>query len=144
MSRIAGGHVVERGPEIGLLALALVERAGTATDAAEVEAQHRAADARQTLGSLVDRLGVHRPAKLRMRVGEDNCRALTCVPVAGWSKQRFERARRADQVCKGGHASVLVGTGSKKPGDDVGEVLRPRDHADMAGPLHLLRTALPE
>ena len=71
-ARIARRHVVERRREVRLLAVALIERAVAPADAAEVEAQHGAAEARQPLGALEHRLRVHRAAELRMRVGEDD------------------------------------------------------------------------
>src|SRR5262249_16129366 len=66
--RIARRHEVERGPEIRLLADAVVERSGAAADAAEIESQHGAADSREALRALEHGLGVHRAALLRMRV----------------------------------------------------------------------------
>ena len=69
---IARGHEVERGAEVVHLAAPVVERARARADAAEVEAQHGAADARQRLRRLVHRLRVHRAAVLRMRMREDD------------------------------------------------------------------------
>ena len=71
---IARVHVVEGRAEVGLLAVALVEHAGARADAAKVEPQHRAADAREPFRALEDGFRVHRPALLRMRVGEDDGR----------------------------------------------------------------------
>ena len=55
------------GAEIVLLARTVVERAGAPSDAAEVEAQHGAADPAQRLRRLIHDLRVHRAAVLRMR-----------------------------------------------------------------------------
>ena len=57
--------------------IAVVEAPGARADAAEVEAQHGAADPRQRLRRLIDHLGVHRAAELRMRMREDDRRAET-------------------------------------------------------------------
>src|SRR6185503_9139946 len=65
-------HEIEAGAKIVRLARAIVEAAGARTDAAEIEAKHGAADAIQGLGGLIDDLGVHRAALLRVRMREDD------------------------------------------------------------------------
>ena len=111
-------HEVERRAEVVHLAAALVERAGARADAAEVEAQHRAADPRQRLRRLIHRLRVHRAAVLGCGCANTTaartpsaCPALTqavsadrCRPAAGSSSSASSRpagpaiSRSADQA----------------------------------------------
>ena len=68
--RILRGHEIDGGAVVVDLAAPFVPRAGAAADAAEVEAQHGAADAGQRLGRLKHDLGVHRAALRRQRMSE--------------------------------------------------------------------------
>ncbi len=105
-ARIAPGQVVERGAEVRHLSLALVERAGAAADAAEVEAEHRAADPGQPLGSLVDGFRVHRSAELRVRMGEHDGGPGRGVLRERLLDQGLETSGGAGQIAKSGHARI--------------------------------------
>ena len=94
--RIARVHEVERRAEVFDFADALVERAGAQADAAEIESQHRAADARQAFRALEDGFRVHRAALLRMRVREDDGRARSGDLRVG-IEQGLERSRGPPQ-----------------------------------------------
>jgi len=82
---------VERGRGVRQLALAVIERALAAPDAAEVKPQHRKVPVHEGVVALVDDLVVHRAAELRMRVQHDgdrrvllSCRVVPALdPAAG-------------------------------------------------------------
>ena len=78
--RVDGLRPVERGGGVGEFALAVVERALAAADAAEIEPQHREIAVRERIVELIDDLVVHRAAELRMRVQHDGerCVLLPC------------------------------------------------------------------
>ena len=87
-------HEVERRPEVVHLAGAVGERAGASSRAAEVEAQHGAADAGERLRGLIDDLRVHRAAVLGVRMREDDRRSKTGRRRRGrLVEQRFQAAR---------------------------------------------------
>ena len=86
-----------------------VERAGAQSDAAEVEAQHGAADPRQRFGRLVHDLRVHRPAIQRVRMREDDGRAQG-LPAAG-----FDQAVSVDAAAVAGSSSS-ASSGPTGPG----------------------------
>ena len=94
-------HVVESRREIFLLPFPLVEGALAVANAAEVEPEHRAPNAREALRAPIHHLGVHRPAELRMRVREHDrgsdragarCRLFWSV------EKRLEETSRADEI----------------------------------------------
>ena len=126
------------GAEVVLLAAPVVERAGAAADAAEVEAQHRAADARQRLGGLIHHLGVHRAAVLRMRMREHDGRArLGAAPAASSSASSGPAGpaiSRRSVDCRR-HVTKLA--------DDRGKPSGLRDDAEVAGALEHRRTGAP-
>ena len=65
---------VERGGGVRQFALAMVEAALAAPDAAEIEAQHGEAALGEGVIEIVDDLIIHRPAELRVRVQDDGDR----------------------------------------------------------------------
>ena len=108
--RIPIAHEIERGAKVVHLAKTVAEAAGAGAGAAEVEAQHRAADAAERLRGLIDDLGVHRAAVLRMRMREDDGRAhaarmpgfeqsvgADAAAVGRLVEQRFETSRRSGE-----------------------------------------------
>ena len=76
---------VERRGRIGQLARAVVEIALAATDAAEIEAQHREAALGERVIEVIDDLIVHGPPELRMGVQDqrDGTVVLADVMIAG-------------------------------------------------------------
>ena len=76
-------HPVERRGGVAQLALAVVEHALRAADAAEVEAQHREPAPHEHVEQGVDDLVVHRPAMLRVRMQDhgERCRRPLAVDV---------------------------------------------------------------
>ena len=156
---IARGHEVERRAEVVHLAGAFVEGARARADAAEVEAQHRAADARQRLRRLIHHLGVHRPAVLRMRMRRGRrrrgCRRrararrrpsrVDAADRRRLVEQRFEAAGRSldlTQHCDVTSAwRIVVAITRRTIATHVGERLGPRDRAEMAGALEHARRA---
>ena len=76
-------HPVERRGGVRELALAVVERALAAADAAEVEAQHREAAVHEDVEQVVDDLVVHRARRI---AGADAARWRSGRPSAspGW------------------------------------------------------------
>ena len=65
---------VERGRRVRQFALAVVERALRAADAAEIEAKHGESALGEGVIQVIDDLVVHRPAELRMRMKNDRDR----------------------------------------------------------------------
>src|SRR5262249_981195 len=65
---------VERRGGVRQFALAVVERALAASDAAEIKPQHREVPVHESVVALVDDLVVHRAAELRVRVQHDGDR----------------------------------------------------------------------
>ena len=98
---IPESHVVQRRTEVVHLPFALVEHSVTRADAAKVEPQYGATDPCQPLRPLIDSLRVHRPAKLRVGMGEDDGSpgALRAVPVrqAARGSPRAVRPIRSNQ-----------------------------------------------
>ena len=74
--RIDGLRPVERRGGVGKLALAVVERALAAADAAEIEAQHGKIPVREGVIELVDDRMVHGAAELRMGMQHDGDRGV--------------------------------------------------------------------
>ncbi|MGY3081796.1 hypothetical protein ACVWZZ_008204 [Bradyrhizobium sp. LM6.10] len=72
----------------------MVERALAASDATEVEAQHREAAMRERVVALVDDLMIHRAVKLRVRMQDHRDR---CVLLLGRVIAAFETASRAGE-----------------------------------------------
>ena len=93
-------HEVERRLEILALPAALVERPGAPSSAAEVETEDGAANPCKRLGCLIDHLGVHRAAILRVRMGEHDCRFDTSVRVAVFDEPVGIDAARSGRLVK--------------------------------------------
>ena len=144
MKSSAGAKVVH-------LAAAVVERPGAAADAAEVEAQHGAADARQRLRRLIHRLGVHRAAVLRVRMREHDGRARRRRRARRAGLERRRRAaggsRRAGLEPHGRSRHLHAAGRARRGASD--ELARPapanssglRDRAEVAGALERRRVA---
>ena len=92
--RVDGLRPVERRGGVRQFALAVVERALAAADAAEVEAQHREAAVHEVVEQIVDDLVVHRAAELRMRVQHDGDGR---APLLGGLIAAFDAAGRAGE-----------------------------------------------
>ena len=73
-SGLTGLRPVERRGGVRQFALAVIEAALAAPDAAEIEPQHREAALGEGVIEIVDDLVVHRPAELRMRMQHDGDR----------------------------------------------------------------------
>ncbi len=69
-ARILSAHVIESGAKVLFFTRTVGEDAGTRAGAAEIEAQHGAADPSERLRRLIDDLRVHRAAEFRVRVAE--------------------------------------------------------------------------
>ena len=138
---IARAHEVERGTEIVPLARPFVERARAPAGAAEVEPQHRTADAAQRL-----RAPDTRPSCA-------SCRRYVGVRVREHDRRaQSARASLADEpvVAHAAHVGRLVEQASRRPAgpgisrsgiaktfdelsEQRGELVRPRHRAEMAG-----------
>ena len=71
-TRKLGNKIVQRGPDIALLAETTVVDAGAESCIAKIEPQHWDTDGIQRFRCLINHFVVHRPAKKRMGVA-DNC-----------------------------------------------------------------------
>ena len=72
--RVDGLRPIERGCGVRQFALTVIERALTAADAAEIEAEGRESAFEKRIIKRIDDLVVHRAAKLRVRVQDDRDR----------------------------------------------------------------------
>ena len=74
---------VERGRRVGQFALAVIESALRAADAAKIEAQNRKATLGKGVIKVIDDLIIHRAAELRMRMKNDRDRRAALFRTGG-------------------------------------------------------------
>ena len=138
-TRILRRHVVESGAIIVLFAGTVAERSLAGAGAAEVDAQHRAADPAQRLRRLIDDLGVHRAALRGQRVREHDRRAQAAgVSLADAAvvadgpgrrrlfEQRFEPAGRSGELTRRHGDGLRVNARRRASANASGRVIDPR------------------